>query len=172
MSVTVSLREIVNYLNMISDESSGYLNKLTGELVLLTDEERSAAEEQEDLEDSPEWWRASIEKAREVQDSEDYLELPSKFDIHEYRIMEEFCHSVKPSELRDELLVMIKGGGAFGRFKREIYSLGIEKDWYRFRDAEYERVAMEWLEENGIAYRMDLSEDGRRTEQAAAADSQ
>lgn len=171
MSVTVSLREIVDHLNMISDESSAYLNKLTGELVLVSAEELSAAKEQEDLDDYPEWQRGSIKMAREVQDSEDYQKLPSKFDIHEYRIMEEFCHSVEPQGLRNQLVAQIKGSGAFGRFKQAIYSLGIEKDWYQFRDAEYERVAIEWLEETGIAYHMDLGEGRRRSEQAAGSDS-
>lgn len=153
----------MDHLNMVSDESSAYLNKTTGELILLSDEELSAAEEQEDSEDYPEWQREMIEKARQVLDSADYVELPSKFDIHEYRIMEAFCHSVNLPELRDQLLRKIRGSGAFGRFKQAIYSLGIEEDWYRFRDAEYERIAVEWLEENGIAYKRDLIVEERRT---------
>ena len=157
MPVAVSLREVVDHLNMVGDESSAYLNKTTGELILLSDEELSAAEEQENLEDYPEWQQGMIEKAREVLDSDDYLELPGKFDIHEYRIMEEFCSSVSLPELREQLLRKIRGSGAFGRFKHAIYSLGIEKDWYVFRDAVYERIAVEWLEENGIAYRRDLN---------------
>ena len=157
MSVAVSLREVVDHLNMVSDESSAYLNKITGELLLLSDEELSAAEEQEESEDYPEWQREMIKKAREVLDSGDYVELPSKFDIHEYRTMEEFCHSVNLPQLREQLLRKIRGSGAFGRFKQAVYSLGIEEEWYRFRDAEYERIATEWLEENGIPYSRDLN---------------
>jgi hypothetical protein len=127
---------------MAGDESSAHLNRKTGELVMLADEELTAAEEGEDMEDYPEWQRQRIALAREIQDSEDYLELPTKFDIHEYRIVEEFCRSVVPQELREQLLRKIRRGGAFGRFKREIYKLKIEKDWYRFRDAELERIGM------------------------------
>ncbi len=47
MSVTVSLEEIVDHLNMVGDESSAYLNRKTGELVMLAGEELSAAEERE-----------------------------------------------------------------------------------------------------------------------------
>src|SRR5215210_2227462 len=100
MPAVVALREVVDHLNMVGDESSAYLNKTTGELILLSDEELSAAEEQEELEDYPEWQRVMIQKAREVLDSDDYLELPSKFDIHEYRIMEEFCRSISQPQLR------------------------------------------------------------------------
>ncbi len=98
-----------------------------------------------------------IEKARVVLDSDDYVELPTKFDIHEYRIMEEFCPSLQLPQLRDQLLRKISGSGAFGRFKQAIYSLGIEEDSYQFRNAEYVRIAIEWMEENGIAYTRELN---------------
>lgn len=160
MSV-VFLREVVDEMNIISDEHSAYLNKRTGELITLSLEELSAAEEEDDLTGYPEWQRQMIEKAHEVLSSDDYLKLPSKFDIHEYRIMEEFCFSVENTQIRNQLLQQIKGGGAFRRFKNTIHTLGIEEDWYRFRDAEYERIAVEWLEAHGIEYRRDLT--SRRT---------
>ena len=163
MPAVVALREVVDHLNMVGDESSAYLNKTTGELILLSDEELSAAEEQEELEDYPEWQRVMIQKAREVLDSDDYLELPSKFDIHEYRIMEEFCRSISQPQLREQLLQEIRGSGAFGRFKQAIHSLGVAQDWYSYRDAEYERIALEWLEDNEVAYRRDSGAEEQRT---------
>ena len=36
-------------------------------------------------------------------DSDDYLPLPSKFDIDEYHIMEDFCCSVVDDEIRGKL---------------------------------------------------------------------
>ncbi|HKZ77926.1 MAG TPA: hypothetical protein VJ124_06340 [Pyrinomonadaceae bacterium] len=29
-------------------------------------------------------------------------------------------------------------------------------DWYRFREAEFAKIAIDWLEENGVAYERDL----------------
>jgi len=81
ISVTVSLKEIVDHLNMAGDESSAYLNRKTGELLMLADEELSAAEEHNDMEDYPEWQREWIALGRDIQDSEDYVELPTKFDV-------------------------------------------------------------------------------------------
>ena len=155
MSLPVKLRDVVDQMDVISDEHSAYLNKRTGELITLSMEELSAAEEEEDLEDYPEWQRELILEAREVMDSDDYLALPSKFDIHEYQIMENFCSSVEDPQVRDLLLRQIRGSGAFRRFKDTIYSFGIEKDWYAFRDAEFERIAIDWLEENEIRYTRD-----------------
>jgi hypothetical protein len=50
------------------------------------------------------------------------------------------------------LLRLIKGSGAFRRFKNAIHSMGVEKDWYQFRRTELEKLAIEWLEQEGLAY--------------------
>jgi len=34
-----------------------------------------------------------------------------------------------------------------------IQQLGLENAWYRYREAAFERVAKDWLEEHGIPYR-------------------
>jgi hypothetical protein len=53
-------------------------------------------------------------------DSDDYIALPGKFDIHEYAIIRDFCHSIDDDELRGLLLDKIRGAGAFRRFKNAI----------------------------------------------------
>jgi hypothetical protein len=45
----------------------------------------------EELAEGPEWEQEMIAKATEVLDSADYLQLPGKFELHEWRIMEKFC---------------------------------------------------------------------------------
>jgi Uncharacterised protein family (UPF0158) len=94
---------------------------------------------------------------RDVLDSEDWLALPTKFEIHEYAIMEEFCWSVEDPSLREELLNAIRGRGAFRYFKDTIRRHGVEDEWYRYREDALEKKAIEWLEGHGIAY-----ERGRR----------
>jgi len=85
--------------------------------------------------------------------SEDYIALPTKFDIHEYEIMKRFCLSIEDDMLRDDLLDAIQGSGAFRRFKNMIYRRGIQDAWYSYRRAALEEIAIEWLTEHGIAYR-------------------
>jgi len=148
----VKVRDVVDAMDMVGDEMSAYLNKRTGELITLTTEELSAAEEEEDLDDYPEWQRESIVKAGEIMGSEDWIELPSKFDIHEYAIMEEFCRSIDDAELSDRLLNTIRGSGAFGRFRGALEALDMRQEWFDFRAAEFERIACGWLQENEIAY--------------------
>ena len=157
MKTIVSIKDVVNEMDILSDEHSAFLNRNTGELVTLSDEELSAAEEDDDIVDYPEWQQEMIIKAKEVISSDDYLPLPSKFDIHEYHIMEDFCYSVVDDKIRERLLDKIRGRGAFRRFKDAIRNSGIEEEWYRFRQEELEKIAVDWLEANQIPYTKDNS---------------
>ncbi len=148
----VKLRDVVDGLEMQADEMTAYLNKRTGELVPTTDEELSAAEEEEDLDDYPEWQRESILKAKEILGSEDWIALPEKYDINDYAIMEEFCRSIADAELSDRLLSTIRGSGAFGRFRAAVDGLDLRQEWFDFRATELERIAVEWLDENEIEF--------------------
>ena len=69
--------------------------------------------------------------------------------------MEDFCLAFKDRRVGEELYSLIKGSGAFRRFKNAIYSKGIEKAWFQFRQTEFERIAIEWLEEEEIPYTRD-----------------
>jgi hypothetical protein len=152
MKAIVSIKDVVDEMDVPSDEHSAFLNRRTGELVTLSTEELSAAEEDDDIVDYPEWQQEMIVKAREVISSEDYLPLPSKFDVHEYHIMEDFCCSIVDDEIRERLLDKIRGQGAFRRFKDALLMYDIEEEWYRFRQEELERIAIDWLEANKISY--------------------
>jgi hypothetical protein len=151
MAVVVSLRDFVGEMQILSDEAHTYINKLTGELITITNDD-IAMSESDEQEDSFEWQDEIIQTTKKVLSSDDYLELPSKFDIHEYEIVERFCLSIPNESISDDLLGQIKGSGAFRRFKDTIYRYGIEKDWFKFRDEAYKEIAIAWLEGNGFAY--------------------
>jgi hypothetical protein len=152
MKATVSLKDVVDEMDVPGDEHSAFLNRHTGELVTLSSEELSAAEEDDDIDHYPEWQQEMIIKAREILESDDFLALPNKFDIHEYSIMEDFCFSVADDKIRGSLLDKIRGSGAFRRFKDAIQMNGIEEDWYSFRQEAFEKIAIDWLEDNKIPY--------------------
>ena len=153
--VVVSLRNIVGEMTLLNYETTAYLNKQTGELIILSDDELSQAEEDIDVSDSPEWMQEMMRQAKEVIGSDDYIPLPTKFEINDYHIMEDFCYTVESEKIRDKLLNAISGRGAFRRFKDAIHFLDIQDDWYRFQEEELEKIAIEWLEEKGIAYTRD-----------------
>ena len=153
MTVAVKLNDVVDAVEGAMDENSQYVDRVTGKIVMLTSEEWKAAEEDEPLSGYPDWQHDLILEAREVlKEPARFCELPTQFDLHEYKIMEDFCYNLTDSAKGKKLLQLIKGRGAFGRFKNELYSLGIENEWTDFKRNELERMAIEWLEGNEIAY--------------------
>ena len=121
MSKPVPLQSIIDEMEMQFAESTSYLNKKTGQVISVTDEEFRAAENEDPLDDFPEWQQEAIQVAQDVfENPDDYIELPSQYDIHEYAIMERFCLSVEYERISEELLAAIRGRGAFRRFKDAI----------------------------------------------------
>jgi hypothetical protein len=119
----------------LGDVMAAYINKKTGELFTVSEEETRIIEEgNEDDEFTPEWQKEILPRVREVIESDDFVVLPDKFEIHEYSIMEQFCFSLPDKGLQDELLRVIRGRGAFRRFNDAIYCREIHDDWYRFRN--------------------------------------
>jgi hypothetical protein len=156
----VKLNDVIEALEAAGEEHTHYLDRRTGEIVMITDEEMEAAEEDELISEYPDWQREAILKAREILKSDQFVGLPDQFDIHEYKIMEDFCLVFKDRRVGEDLRRLIKGSGAFRRFKNAIYSMGADKAWYEFRRAEIEKIAIQWLEEQQIPYSRDDSIDG------------
>ncbi|MBN1973212.1 MAG: hypothetical protein JW787_06205 [Sedimentisphaerales bacterium] len=151
MSIRVKLIEIIGGLECQSDENSSYLDKETGEVVLVSDQEMRAVEDNDSLEDYPEWELEQIAIARDIiNETGRFLELPTKFDINEYEIMERFCLSLEDAEMSDLLYSRIKGSGAFRRFKETIYQNDIEQDWFTYRNEVLKEIAVDWCRENDI----------------------
>lgn len=152
MTVSVSLPAVADAFEEAHPEVHHYLDLRTGEILLFSTEEISAAEEDADLEKFPDWQRETIRQAGELLDSEQYLELPDQYEIHEYDIMERFCYTVKSDALTEQLLYEIRGSGAFRRFKNAVHYHGIADDWYAFRRNAFEEKVAAWLEANDIPF--------------------
>src|SRR5215475_5455806 len=151
-TLRVKLSDLIEGMDFQSDERSSFLNLTTGEVVAITDEELRAAENDEPLEDFPDWQHDAIRIAKDTMETNHYLPLPDRFEIHEYSIMERFCLSVDDEDMRDDLCDAIRGRGAFRRFKDRIQLYGLAEEWYRYRDAALREIAMAWCEAHGIAY--------------------
>src|SRR5438093_11646269 len=134
-ALRVKLQDILEGIDFQSDERSSFLNLTTGEVVAITDEELRAAEHDAPLEDFPAWQHDAIRIAGEIIETEHYLPLPDRFEINEYHIMERFCLSVDDDDLRDDLCAVIRGRGAFRRFKDRVQVYGIAEEGYPYRDA-------------------------------------
>lgn len=151
MSKVISLRDIVSALEVASDDCSSYLDPETGEIILVTEEERALAED-ECWEEAPAWQREVMPKIRAALEGDRWLELPDSFDIHEWSIMERFSRAQRIERIQGELLNAIHGAGAFRAFRSAIRRLGLEQGWYQFRDEALADIARCWLEEHNLQY--------------------
>lgn len=153
-AVVVSLKDVVDAMDLPNSEWNSYLNRKTGEIVTVTDEDRHLVENEKlDGQDLPEWQRERLPKVREALESGDFVALPDKFEIHEWTIMERFASSQASAAWRDELLDAIHGAGAFRSFRSAIRRLGIEDDWFRFRELAFEEIAKDWLKAHDVSFR-------------------
>lgn len=79
--------------------------------------------------------------------------LPSKHEIDEYSMMEDFIETIDDVKLYNQLCIAINGLGAFRRFKDTCINFEIIEDWYKFRDKKYREIAINWCKENNIDYK-------------------
>lgn len=127
----MKLEDVTLALQMVSDTSNGFYDLTTHKIEWL-DELSMTYDE--------------YEAAAEVLDQHGFERLPEQREINEYRMMEDFADEHDSAELFEA----IDGRGAFRRFKSAIRRLGLLEEWYRFREEQYKRLALEWCEECGI----------------------
>jgi hypothetical protein len=152
MPLPVKLQDVIDALELTSDESVYFLDRRTGEIEMITDEVWSAAEDDELISEYPEWQRELILKAREIQRTDHFIELPRESEIDSYEVMERFCEQYPNQRISEKLSAAIKGKGAFRRFKDLISDLGIQDEWNRFEHRSFESLAIEWLEAEEIPF--------------------
>jgi hypothetical protein len=152
MAIVISLREVIEAMETTNEDCVSYLDPETGEIITVTEEERHLVEE-ESLENVPEWQREMLPKIRTALESDRFLELPDRFDIHEWSIMDEFSRAQGSERIRQELADAIHGAGAFRIFRSAIRRLGLEQSWYQFRDEALAEIARNWLEEHKLSYK-------------------
>ena len=149
--VKVNLSSIIEGIEFQGVESQAFLRLSTGEVVLFTDEEINTAERNEDMSDHAEWYIDAIERAKEfLKNEKDYIALPSKYDFHEYSVIEKFIFSLPIEEQQEELLGMIKGRGAFSRFRQGLARFLLVDKWYEYRDSALTEFAKDWCDDNKI----------------------
>lgn len=152
MGVVLSLRDIVDAIESQSNEGEAYLDPETGEIVQVTEDDRALVEEGVADDDLPDWQRESMPKIREALESERFLALPDRFEVHEWAIMERFSQEQNPNA-RKALLGAVHGSGAFRHFRGAVERLGLLESWYRYRNEAIKQIARDWLEENKLAYK-------------------
>lgn len=154
MNRKLKISELVDAIDMQSDESSTYFNKENGEFLYVNDDIRFEADSDTPIEEITDWMQDIVKEYRKIDEGDDehYISVPDKFDIHEYRIMEKFCYAIETEQIADQLIQSIKGRGAFRSFRNTIHRLRLEQRWYEYRDAAFRRKAIDWCEFHKIEF--------------------
>ena len=117
----IKLEQVIEAIETADDAFTYFYDTQTGETVYLQDE-IITGERNEELEEL-------IENSPRGR----FLRFPTKYDIHEYSIMESFVESLPPGKARQELAHAIRGKGAFRRFKNGIYFIELNNSGMTIR---------------------------------------
>jgi len=153
----VNLKELAEQMDFMMDEWSYFVNRRTGEVISVEDRHLGFAENPDEIpERIAAWERDAIEEAVTLLETwDDLLRFPSKHDLNEYAMMEDFIRTVKDPHIRDCLGIAIEGRGAFRRFKDTADRFDVIDEWYGFKDQAFLAYAKEWCERSGLLYSME-----------------
>ena len=161
MNPAAMLTELMDSMEMQSEEWIYRYDRRTGQVAMVERHVYSAIEEGDDDGLDPADEEVVLARAMVEDSGERFLELPDKFDFHEYRQMERFIGTVEDSNVADALWRAIKGKGAFRCFKDTAARHGLLDAWYRFRDERAKQFVIDWAETNDVPYEDDTAK--RRT---------
>jgi hypothetical protein len=108
MTKPVELDELIEQMEMQFEEYRTFVNKEDGTFVTVSSDRLRDVEDGEIVPPYDGYKDWEIEELRDCEAIidgyyENYIEIPSKFDIHEYSIMEDFVLSIDDNKLSDEL---------------------------------------------------------------------
>lgn len=131
----VKLDDVIDALEFVNSgiDSSAYYNDKRNEFIYISEYSDITDDEREDIYDN-------------------CIELPTKYYIDEYKMMEEFIETIADVQTYNQLSIAINGRGAFRRFKDTCFNYGIIDDWYIFRDSKYKEIATYWCNKNNIEF--------------------
>lgn len=132
----VKLSEVLDAIEFTDQYTHYFLDKETGEIVMVSEMGMSMKEQEE---------------AYDTLDEHGFYRLPEKREIGDYDTMESFASTV-PGAAGEKLAHAIQGRGAFRRFKDEIRLLDLEDQWYSYEEDPHKRAAIAWCEENGLEW--------------------
>lgn len=134
---------------------ASYYDRIRDKVIILTDEDIRFAEDfetEEEMADLPEWQREATLLALEaIYGGNRLVGMPENKTRETYELMKAFAHSLD-HKVREVILQLIRGKGAFERFDYAIDRFDVRQEWYDFRDAGYERIMKEWCEHCDIPY--------------------
>ena len=151
----IEIDDLVGEMDIQMDEHRTYYNRETGEFVLVTDMAFMQLEDGKTLDDiDPRFKeeRRNLRLAHDIWENDNYVQIPTQFEIHEWEIMKDFCYTIDDENIRGDLLNAIHGSGAFRMFKDKISQHGVRQDWFDYKKERFAEIAKRWCEKHDLEY--------------------
>lgn len=107
--MTIPLKQVIQAIEEANEVFTSFWDAKTGKTVYLADPLVT------DMTEEDKALAAAIEDTPER-----FLRFPTKYEIHQYRIMEDFVDQLSLGKVQKELAYAIRGKGAFRRFKQSV----------------------------------------------------
>lgn len=146
----IKLEEMMRAIELGDNLGNYYYNKSIEKIIYILDQSRKLEEvyTEEDLDRLKQWEIDDLRAAIDVEENWDnYILLPSKYDMYEYEIKEKFCYYIKDEKISTEL---IKEGGYSKRFDETVRRLNVENEWQDFREKAIKKRLLSWCSENEL----------------------
>lgn len=140
MRKKVPLQMITDEVIAADDSNNSFLDTETMEIIWIPEDGFEAEEIEEKIE--------MIEDDTENR----FLALPTKYEINDYRIVQDFVYEISDRSIQEDFERAIRGSGAFRRFRNTLIRYDMLQDWYNYKDQAYREIAIEWCKDNGIEY--------------------
>jgi hypothetical protein len=148
----ISLDDLIDGIELQNEDITAYLDCESGEVVAIS-AEMAAFSDRNQLRESNDLERELSQIVREIGNgSKRYVQLPTKWEVHEWDLMRNFSNEIEDVQVRELLLRQIHSRGAFRRFKDELERHGLLGRWFDFKRNALREYAVEWCTENEIPF--------------------
>jgi hypothetical protein len=157
----INLSDLEGAFETSSPETHHYLDRETGEVLMVTDDFRQELErlwegsgprdKLEDLlrkSDLPDWQQKALAEAQRVEEGYGtrMVSVPEPDAHTDHRDIEAFITTVTEPRLREELQRATRGRGAFRRFREALGSNFRERErWFQFKHERLRKHMTDWL---------------------------
>lgn len=148
--ITVDAEDLIAALQNHSHEFEYFLDRTTGEIAFLGDE---------DVVPEDEKFRSEIEN-----DPDRFLVIDPIRSTVSWQIMADFIERLPPGEITERLISAVQRSSPFRRFKDElIRHPDLRQDWFAFEYLAMLALAREWLVTEGIEAQLKTRENAPRS---------
>ena len=150
----VNIEDLIEVFGNMIDGIMYLYDKINAEIIEINVQYIDLAEsylDGESIEGLSDWEIATVyETVAVLENNEDYVFLPNKYEINDYRFMAKFSYTRAKKKHRIRLMDALGDRPSMLLFRRIIKELKLEQEWKTFKREEYLSIALDWCERNAI----------------------